>query len=76
MRACLGGEKGKIFQFHFHNLEFQTNVYDNVIIAEHLLGSGNKIPFIPLQCQNLQVQEIFKSLSQSLFVCKSCRNIS
>lgn len=42
----------------------------SVFISEHPLGSGSKIPFIRLKCQDLQVQEIFKCLSKSLFVCK------
>jgi len=64
-----GGRKVKISQYHFHNLEFQTNVDESIIIAEHLLGPGSKIPFICHKCQDLQVH-IFKCLSRSLFVCK------
>lgn len=65
-----GRRKAKISPNYFHSLEFQTNVDENVVIAEHPLGSGSKILFIRLKPQDLQVQDIFKCLSKSLFVCK------
>lgn len=70
------GRKAKVSQYHSHNLEFETNADENIIITEHPLGSGSKIPFIHLKCQDLQVQEISKCLSRSLFVCKWCCNVS
>lgn len=61
--------KVKVSQNRFHNSEFQTNGDEDVNAAEHPLGSRCKTPrCIHLECQD--VQEIFRCLSGSLFVCK------
>lgn len=65
-----GERKVECSQNHLRNLDFQTNVYEDIITAEHPLGSGCKIPFIHLKSQHLQVQEISRCLSSSQFVCK------
>lgn len=65
-----GGEerKVKVSWNCFHNSEFQTNGDEDINAAEHPLGSWCKTPCIRLKCQD--VQEIFRCLSGSLFVCK------
>lgn len=66
-----GGEerKVKVSWNRFHNSEFQTNGDEDINAAEHPLGSRCKTPrCIHLECQD--VQEIFRCLSGSPFVCK------